>query len=166
MRDRHPSETMDKPDTPVHVSMAILYQDEKFLMQLRDDIPTILYPGCWGLFGGHLEPGETPEAGLKREVQEEINYTVISPIKVGCYNDAQVVRHIYHAPLKVSIEELVLNEGWDLALVNLQDIYRGSRYSQKAGEERPLGDIHQHILLDFVAKKNKMTSKNNLIKYT
>ncbi len=155
MRDRSPFDTEVKTQTPVHVAMAILYQDDKFLMQLRDDIPGIFYPGCWGLFGGHLEPGETPEMGVTREVEEEINYQLIAPIKLGCYNDERVIRHIYHAPLKVSIEALTLNEGWDLDLVSLQDIYRGSCYSDKAGQERPLGDIHQRILLDFVAKKKE-----------
>ena len=153
MHDRDLAKITAKPDAPVQVAMAILYQDEKFLMQLRDDIPGILYPGCWGLFGGHLEPGETPEAGLKREVEEEINYTLISPLKLGCYNDEKVIRHIYYAPLKIPVEALTLNEGWDLDLVSLQDIYRGSCYARKARQERPLGDIHQHILLDFVAQK-------------
>jgi len=58
----------------IFVALAILEQDGRFLMQLRDDIPTILYPGVWGLFGGHLEAGESPEIGLKRELKEEINY--------------------------------------------------------------------------------------------
>ena len=142
-----------KSAAPIQVAMAILYQDKKFLMQLRDDIPGILYPGCWGLFGGHLESGETPEAGLTREVKEEINYTMSTPVKLGCYNDESVVRHIYHAPLKVSIETLVLEEGWDFSLVSLPDICRGSCYSEKAGQEKPLGDIHQYILLDFVAQQ-------------
>ena len=159
MRDRHLSKITAKPDAAVQVAMAILYQDGKFLMQLRDDIPGILYPGCWGLFGGHLESGETPEAGLKREVEEEIKYTLISPIKLGCYNDEKVIRHIYHASLKVPVEALTLNEGWDLNLVSLPDIQRGSCYSQKAGQERPLGDIHQYILLDFVAQKNNNSPK-------
>ena len=152
MSDRHLAQF------PVQVALAILYQEEKFLMQLRDDIPGILYPGCWGLFGGHLEPGETPEAGLKRELEEEINYTVITPSKLGCYNDDRVIRHIYHAPLTVSLETLVLNEGWDLDLVRLQDIQRGSCYSAKARQEQPLGDIHQHILLDFVAQQRRITN--------
>ena len=155
MGDRYPSNTQAKFDAPMHIAMAILYREDKFLMQLRDDIPGILYPGCWGLFGGHLEPGETPEMGVKREVKEEINYQLISPIKLGCYNDERVIRHLYHAPLKVSVEALTLNEGWDLNLVSLQDIHRGSCYSDKAGQEKPLGDIHQRILLDFVAQNKK-----------
>lgn len=59
-----------------HVAIAILYRDNKFLMQLRDNIPTIVYPGYWAFFGGHIEPGETPEVAVRREVLEEINYTL------------------------------------------------------------------------------------------
>ncbi len=132
------------------VAIAILYQEGKFLMQLRDDLPNIIYPGHWGLFGGHLEPGETPEAALKRELLEEINYAVSTPTQFRTYADERVIRHVFHAPLQVSLDALVLNEGWDLSLVELENVQRGKCYSSKAGEERPLGDIHQRILLEFV----------------
>ena len=67
---------MNQPlrDRLISVTMAIIYQDNKYLMQLRDDIPNIAYPGVWGFFGGYLEPGEEPEAGLRRELIEEIGY--------------------------------------------------------------------------------------------
>jgi 8-oxo-dGTP pyrophosphatase MutT (NUDIX family) len=56
------------------VAIAILYQNNKFLMQLRDNFPHIAHPVCWGLFGGRLESGETPETALVRDLIEEINY--------------------------------------------------------------------------------------------
>ena len=34
-----------------------------------------LYPGCWGLPGGHLESDETPEQALVREIREELGVT-------------------------------------------------------------------------------------------
>jgi 8-oxo-dGTP pyrophosphatase MutT (NUDIX family) len=40
------------------------------LLQERDEHAPI-DPDRWGLCGGHLEPGETPEAGAYREVEEE-----------------------------------------------------------------------------------------------
>ena len=39
-------------------------------MQERDEHPRI-DPDCWGLSGGHLEPGETPLEGALRELEEE-----------------------------------------------------------------------------------------------
>ncbi len=137
---------------PISVAMAILYRDGKFLMQLRDNIPNIFYPGVWGLFGGHIEPEETPEVALKRELTEEINYSVERLRKFYCYRDSEVVRHIFYAPLLVDLDSLELNEGWDLGLVSPQDIRRGRCYSKQARQERAIGSIHQKILLDFLVE--------------
>ncbi|MEH2454846.1 NUDIX hydrolase [Nostoc sp.] len=134
----------------IHVAIAILYQKNKFLMQLRDNIPGILYPGYWGLFGGHIEPDETPDLAVKREILEEIGYNLPSFVEFGCYFDERVVRHVFHAPLLVELNELVLNEGWDMGLLTLEDINQGNCYSENAGEVRPLGNVHQRIILDFI----------------
>lgn len=135
---------------PVHVAIAILYQKNKFLMQLRDNIPSILYPGYWALFGGHIEPGETPEVAVKREILEEIGYILPPFVEFGYYPGERVVRHVFHAPLLMELNQLVLNEGWDMGLLTPEDIRQGNCYSQKAGEVRPLGSMHQRIMLDFI----------------
>jgi 8-oxo-dGTP diphosphatase len=135
---------------PVEVAIAILPRDGSFLMQLRDNIPTILYPGLWGLFGGHMEAGETPEIAVVREVIEEIGFEMITPQKFGCYSDDRAIRHVFYAPLTVDIDRLVLSEGWDLGLITPSQIEAGFAYSAIAGEARPLGQIHQQIMLDFM----------------
>ncbi|MGE5660221.1 MAG: NUDIX hydrolase [Actinomycetota bacterium] len=143
--------------TRVSVAIAILYRDGKFLCQLRDDIPGIRYPGLWALFGGHLEPGETPEAALLRELQEEIRYTPSVVSWFGCYPDAEVVRHVFHSPLRVDVKDLSLQEGWDLGLLTPEEIRAGQCYSAKADCVRPLGRPHQGILLDFLAQQEQQS---------
>jgi 8-oxo-dGTP diphosphatase len=132
------------------VAIAILYRENKFLMQLRDDIPGIAYPGHWAFFGGHIEPNEQPEDALKRELLEEIGYIPDNPSFFSHYSDNKVFRHVYHAPLTVELNQLILGEGWDMGLLTPQEILTGERYSEKAGQVRPLGRPHQLILLDFI----------------
>ena len=134
------------------VAVAILHQDGNFLLQLRDDIPGIVYPGHWGLFGGHLEPDESPDMAIRRELLEEIGYAPALLTQFDLYEDAQVVRYVYQGALDVDISQLVLQEGWDMALVTPEEIEQGDRYSQKADQVRPLGKPHQQILLDFIER--------------
>lgn len=134
----------------IEVAVVILYQNNKFLMQLRDNIPNIISPGCWGLFGGHLEPGETPEIAVQREVQEEITYQLTNLEKFGIYSDEKVIRHVFHAPLLVELNQLVLHEGWDMALLTSDDILQDSCYSVKAGEIRPFAPQPHKVMIDFI----------------
>ncbi|AFY59674.1 NUDIX hydrolase [Synechococcus sp. PCC 6312] len=132
------------------VAIAILHQGGQFLMQLRDDLPGILYPGHWGLFGGHLEAGESPEAGLRRELLEEISYCPPQVQFFRMYNDERISRHVFWGHLTVGLEELDLREGWDLALLPEAAIRQGYFYSPKPNAEKPLGTVHQKIILDFI----------------
>ncbi len=134
----------------IPVAMAIIYQEGKYLMQLRDDLPEILYPGVWGLFGGHLDPGESPEGGLRRELIEEIGYRVDELTEFRCYEDDRIIRYMYSCPLVVPIEELQLNEGQDLGLLTPEEITQGFGYSHRLREKRSLGDIHRQMMLDFI----------------
>jgi 8-oxo-dGTP diphosphatase len=138
----------------IQVALAILYQDGKFLFQLRDNIPGIIHPGVWGLFGGHLEPEETPEFCLKRELIEEIGYPVSELIPFKNYQDSQVTRFVFSAPLTVDLSQLVLNEGWDMGLLTAEEIHAGAAYSQKAGMVRAIGVPLQKIMLEFIAQKS------------
>lgn len=48
--------------------------DGRYLMQRRDAKPTILLPDHWALFGGTIDQGEAPEAALRRELMEELEF--------------------------------------------------------------------------------------------
>lgn len=57
------------------VAAIVVLEDGRYLMHLRDDKPGIWYPDHWGCLGGGIDPGETSEQALVRELQEEIGYT-------------------------------------------------------------------------------------------
>ena len=61
-----------------------------------------------------------------------------------------MVRYVFHGPLTVGLNDLVLGEGWDLGLFTPEHVRRGYRYSNKAGQERPLASPHRRILLAFI----------------
>lgn len=62
-----------------NVSVLALYNDHKeILLQYRsNDAPRLA--NHWAFFGGGIEPGESPEEALAREIHEELEYTVSSP---------------------------------------------------------------------------------------
>lgn len=136
----------------VPVTLAILYRDGQFLMQLRDDIPHILYPGVWGLFGGHIEPGESADTGVRRELMEELGY--VPPVLRLFFDetDERVRRYFYYGELTVPVEDLVLGEGQDLALCSVDEVRAGAMRSPKLGEVRSLGKPHQAAVLAFIER--------------
>jgi 8-oxo-dGTP pyrophosphatase MutT (NUDIX family) len=63
------------PDIARWCAAALLVApDGRYLMQLRDDKPTILLPGHWALFGGTVDAGETAAAAMRRELIEELEF--------------------------------------------------------------------------------------------
>ena len=122
----------------VEVALAVLEQRGRWLIQLRDDIPGIVAPGCWGLFGGHLDPGEQPEQALRRELREEIAYEAAALEPWYCSDQEGRVRHVFRGVLSCPLHELQLLEGQDMALANLDELRSGQVWSLKLGGHRPL----------------------------
>ena len=134
----------------VEVTMAILYRENRFLMQLRDDFEHIVCPGVWGFFGGHIEIGENPTVGVKRELEEELGYLPPQLDLFFVQEDDKIRRYFYHGELTVPVSELELNEGQDMALCSVAEIQKGEKYSEKLNEVRSLGNRHQDALLKFI----------------
>ncbi|MEA5473249.1 NUDIX hydrolase [Synechococcus sp. CCY9201] len=134
----------------VDVALAMLQRDGRWLMQLRNESPSIVAPGCWGLFWGHMNPGESPEQAVRRELLEEISW---QPQVLQLAMVQQLHRrtaHVFTAELSVPLEQLQLLEGQDMALVSIEELLSGSICSARLGSPRPLAngllEMMQHVL--------------------
>jgi 8-oxo-dGTP pyrophosphatase MutT (NUDIX family) len=100
----------------------LMLEDERYLLQLRDDIPQIWYPGHWGLFGGSVDAGEDEIEALRRELREELELEMpearlfvrfeydLTPIGLGRY-----FRAYYEVPVSLAaFDHLVLREGAEM----------------------------------------------------
>ena len=80
------------------VAAIIRNPEGELLLQKKSD-------GTWSLPAGAIEPGETPEEALEREVKEETGYTVRDLQLVGTFGGLEF-RYIY--PNGHEVENIVL----------------------------------------------------------
>ena len=122
----------------LQIAVAMLEREGRWLLQLRDDIEGIVHPGTWGLFGGHLDPGETPEQALRRELEEEISWVAGEVRWWFTHQDPHRSLHVFQVPLTVGFEALELREGQDMVLAALPELRSGAIWSPKRQQTRPL----------------------------
>jgi ADP-ribose pyrophosphatase YjhB (NUDIX family) len=111
------------------VGLMIL-DDGRYLMQLRSQAPSIFYPGHWGLFGGAVEPGETAEEALARELREELaveiagaSYFTEFTFDFSYCGQGKVWRRYYRIELGMNaMDKMILGEGSAMGAFTARDI--------------------------------------------
>jgi 8-oxo-dGTP diphosphatase len=83
----------------------------ELLLHLRDSRPGIVYPDFWDVVGGKLEPGESREEALVREVMEEIGVELRDYVFYGTFETEGVRVHFHCARLDARADSLECNEG-------------------------------------------------------
>jgi 8-oxo-dGTP diphosphatase len=130
------------------IAQVLLFdRQNRLLIYLRDDKPSIPFPNHWDFFGGHLEDGEMPEQALVRETKEELGIdlkdwnffqTYLCPQGDVYLN----TKYIYWARINSSAEELTLYEGQRLKSISVEE--RG---------QIKFANILGRILEDFVVAR-------------
>src|SRR3954462_8398841 len=112
------------PLYPTHSVGAIIFtHDDRYLLQRRDHVPHIWYPGAWGLFGGGIDPGESELEALRRELAEEIDLALgaarlFTRFQFDCafVGDGLLDRTFFEVPLALdAVAGLRRTEGWEMA---------------------------------------------------
>jgi 8-oxo-dGTP pyrophosphatase MutT (NUDIX family) len=101
-----------------------------YLMQLRDQKSGIFFPGHWGLFGGAIDLGESPEQTLRRELKEELGLSVNSVQYFTEYafdfsfcGYGNLIRRFFEVPIERHVvDQLNLREGETMRLFTAQEI--------------------------------------------
>lgn len=65
----------DKPGMPLLVAAAVVIDGGKVLLTRRPD--DVSQPGFWEFPGGKVDPGESPQEALCREMREELDVEVL-----------------------------------------------------------------------------------------
>jgi len=109
--------------------------DGRYLMQHRDDKPTIFLPGHWACFGGTIDAAENPETAIRRELQEEIEFaagkvTLFTEmiIDLPFANSRRDRMSFFAVPITHDeIDRLVQHEGQGMGLFLPQDLAREAK---------------------------------------
>ncbi|MCG3772288.1 MAG: Nucleoside triphosphatase NudI [Nitrosomonadaceae bacterium] len=115
------------------VSLGLLKNRGVILLYLRDNKQEIPYPNYWALLGGQIEEGETPQAALEREIQEEIGCKAHSISFVGrldVVNNPMCEDHtifLFKGEIRNRFEEMRLTEGQKLGYFTMEK-FRALRF--------------------------------------
>jgi 8-oxo-dGTP pyrophosphatase MutT (NUDIX family) len=136
--DRSDDPKLDRttPLRPGNAVAAIIIVEDAYLLQLRDNKRGIFFPAHWGCFGGAVEPGESNELALARELHEELGaafppasfrYFTRFDFDLGFAGLAPIWRYFYEVELtSEALARLRLQEGAGMRLWPLEEILSGA----------------------------------------
>ena len=109
-------------------------------------------PGNFGAFGGHLEESESPEEGLKREIEEELSFIPFGYEFFGEFSSPNKIEYTYILRVENDFENKIkINEGEYGKFFSEEDVEK----------ETKMTNHRKKILRDLFKKiKNKYDLEN------
>jgi len=134
----------------VRIVLVILEDTHgRVALQLRSPLANIANPDHWGLFGGHVDPGEDDATAARREVEEELSCLLDSAKMRYLRNLDRLATKIYlvfHYKVNKELDRAQLTEGERWSLFSPAQIMLGSI------EGKPVVPHHLELLKDFWAQ--------------
>ena len=108
----------DKKELKKNAVAVIVDNDNKILLLKRSSDPKLWQPSKWGLVGGVIEKGETPQQAVEREIKEETNLDINKFTKsFSIQRNPDSIEHIFACryegdPTDIKLNEENTNYGW------------------------------------------------------
>lgn len=111
------------------VGAVLVNSRGQILLQQREDKPELLFPGHWSTFGGAVEPDETPDEAVQRELLEEIELSPALTLwqtfehkYVYRGRPTVVEQFMYYGAVALEADQIALNEGKALGFFSRSDL--------------------------------------------
>ena len=100
---------------------CILYRENEFLLAVHSSFWGVRQQR-WGLPGGQIERGESPEVAAIRELEEELSVYLPRLMEIGPYAYKKALHMVYAAPVTEPIRDWDNSELLDIRWFNIDDI--------------------------------------------
>lgn len=103
------------PANPYKTARCILYREHEYLLAVHSSFWGVRRQR-WGIPGGQIEWGETPDIAVRRELEEELSIFVNDLIEIGPFTYKKSLHMVYAAevnePIRTWDDSELLDVRW------------------------------------------------------
>ena len=90
--------------SPYKTARCVLYREHEYLLAVHSSFWGVRRRR-WGLPGGQIEWGESPDVAVRRELEEELSVYVPDLIEIGAFHYKKALHMVYAAELNEPISD-------------------------------------------------------------
>lgn len=90
--------------SPYKTARCVLYRDDEYLLAVHSSFWGVRRRR-WGLPGGEIEWGESPDVAVRRELEEELSVYVSDLLEIGPFHYKKSLHMVFAAELNEAISD-------------------------------------------------------------
>ncbi len=123
-----PMTSTPAPERFIDAAIVLLVDAQGRLLLQQRHAQAARFPGAWGLVGGGIEDGETPEQAARRETREEMGLDITGPLALFMRmprphpRNPRLTWYVFYAPTEARESDVILGEGQALRFVPAHEV--------------------------------------------